>query len=145
MEDRTIAGALAGTAASIVQEGYAQIIKAVEVTDRSFGDFAFCLVTSNKADEIMEIFVGVLSNIAVGMFLGIIFALLLKIISPKYLLLKGFFYGYILWMLLSGFGAICRLSEFDMKPSHSLVALVGSVIWGVANAYFLKLIHHRTA
>lgn len=146
MEDRAVAGALAGFASSILQEGYAQVIKAVEVTDRSYGDFAFCLVTSNQADEIPEMVVGILSNIAIGILMGVIFAFLLKIITSKHLFLKGFFYGYVLWMLLLGFGSVFRLPEFtDMKPVHSLVALGGSIIWGAANAYFFKLFYRRNA
>lgn len=146
MEDRAVSGAVAGIIGSIVHEIYGQVMKLIGLTEYSYGDFAFCLVTARESERVMDMVVGILANIAVGILFGVIFAFFLKVITKKYLLLKGFFYGWVLWMLLAGFGSVHRLPEFaGMTTADALVALGGSIIWGVVTAYTLKIMDIRSS
>lgn len=145
MEDRVVAGGLAGLIASIVHEGYAMLMKALNYSDRCYGDLAFNLVTRTSNEGIASLLVGLFSNMAIGMFFGIIFAYVIKYSSSKYLLIKGFSYGWILWMFLSGFGASSGLPRFDsIPPNVSLVTLVGSILYGVVMAYLLGILEKKT-
>ncbi len=141
LKDEAVAGSLAGLCASIVQEIYAVIMKTTGLARYSYGDFAFGLVNSSKMEGAVQIFVGILANMAVGIFLGLIFVYLIKVISARYILLKGFFYGWVVWMLLTGFGSVFRLPAFmEVSAFESLITLGGSILWGVLNAYLLKKI-----
>lgn len=145
MEDRAVAGAISGLIASSIQELYALIIKAIGLIDNCYGGFAFCLVTSGKVEGALALTVGILSNMAIGMLWGIVFAFLIKWTNSKRLILKGLFYGWILWMLLEGFGTVSNLREFtNLAPLSSLILLVGSILWGVTNAFCLKVFSQKT-
>lgn len=145
VKDRLIAGGLAGIIGAAVQQAYGLTVKAIGITDRAFIDFAEVLVLSKKFVGPLAFFVGSISHLIVGLFLGVIFAYIIRLTSSNYLLFKGFGYGVVWWMLLMGFGTIFRLPVFSPIPPYAAVStLVGAAVFGLATAFSLGILEKRT-
>jgi hypothetical protein len=143
MKDRLVAGSLDGVIGAFIQELYAIILKTLEFSDRTFGDLAFILVSQKYQEEVL--LVKIIANAAIGLFFGAVFAYILMLTTSRYYLLKGIFYGVVLWLILSGFGVVFDLPKFkDTPPDIALVTLIGSIIYGVVTAYTLKLLDTKT-
>lgn len=143
MKDRLVAGSLAGACGALIQELYAIILKTLGFSDRTFGDLAFILISQKGREEILLI--EVIANAAIGLFFGTILAYIFMFTSSRYYLLKGIFYGVVLWLLLSGFGVVFDLPKFKgTPPDVSLIMLIGSIIYGTVTAYTLKLLATKT-
>lgn len=142
MKDRAIKGGLAGLIGSILCTVYEVISESLRITDRSFLDYTATLVSHKVYPGIQGFIVAFLAQGALGVILGVVFVYLTKIISPKYLLLKGLGYGFSLWFLLSGFGTIYNLPTIrDIPPTVSLFDLTNSLLYGLVTAYALKIIN----
>jgi len=108
-------------------------------------DYSEVLITNNVTPGILGFIVGFLSNIGVGIFYGILFAYIIRFTSNRYYLMKGIVYGFILWILLTGFGTIFNLDQFgNMTPDAALVTLVGALFYGIVTGYTMKTLEDKT-
>ncbi len=143
MKDRLVAGSVAGACGALVQELYAIILKTLGFSDRTYGDMALILVSQNMNEGVLLI--EIIANAAVGLFFGAVLAYILMLTTSRYYLLKGIFYGIVLWLILSGFGSIFDLPKFKgTPPDIALITLIGSIIYGIVTAYTLKLLESKT-
>lgn len=146
MGERALLGGISGIMASMVCALYEVIVEHLGVTDRGFLDFNTVLIAHKVYAGALGFTISLLAQAAVGVIFGTIFSYTLIFVSSKYYLLKGLGYGFILWLLLSGFGTIFKLPLFeDMPPMVSLVNLGDSLLYGSMNAYFfITLGRHNT-
>ena len=77
-------------------------------------------------------------------FLGIIggiFALILPLISTEHIYFKGASYGAAIWFALFSLPHLLKFSELKEVPLlTALVNVSASLAWGIALAFFLKLL-----
>ncbi len=145
VKDGLVAGGLAGIIGAALQQAYGLIAKAIVITDRAFIDFAEILVLSRIFTGPLAFIVSSIAHLIVGLFLGVIFAYVIKLTSSNYYLLKGLGYGIVWWMLLMGFGTIFRLPVFSpIPPAPALSTLVGAAIYGLTTAYTLGILDKKT-
>lgn len=143
--DRSTAGAIAGLVGAFIQEMSAIVFKYLGFTDRSFIDYASVMIMFHTAHSFMEHVVAWTAHFAVGIMLGLLFVQVFMITSTKYLLLKGIFYGFILWFVLLGLGTVFRLPEFTAIPWNvAMSTFVGSIIWSLSVAYTLRILEKTT-
>ncbi len=144
-EDRLVAGAVSGTVAILIQTTYALIIKYLGLTDRIYVDFAKVIIISESRQGISAFFIGLIAQLVIGGMFGVAFAFIEKFTSSRYYLVKGIFFGAILWFLLTGFGTMWRLPVFhEMPTSAAYSTLIGALIYGLALAYTMKLLEKHT-
>jgi len=143
-KDRLVAGGLAGAIGALVQNAYGQSAKALKLTDRAFIDYAEVLLAHKVFGGVLGFIVGTLAHLAVGVIMGVIFAYIIMLTSSRYLYIKGLGYGFVLWLLLSGFGSIFNLPQFTLIPPNvALATLVGALIYGIVNAFTLGYLEKR--
>ena len=144
-EDRLIAGAVAGTVAILIQTIYALTIKSLGLTDRIYIDFAKVIIISENRPGLSAFFIGLIAQLVIGGMFGVVFAFIEKFTSSRYYVLKGIFFGAILWFLLTGFGTMWRLPVFHEMPTNAAYStLIGALLYGIALAYTMKLLEKYT-
>lgn len=145
MKDRFIAGAGAGFIGAIIQQIYGFIVKSLGFTDYAFHDFGQAFIVSSPSSGFLSDLVGILSQLSNGLIVGIVFAYIISLTSSKYYIIKGLIYGTVLWHLFLGIGTMYKVPALGaVKAGSSLVILIGSMIYGIVTAYFLKIIDTKT-
>ncbi|MHB9095476.1 MAG: DUF6789 family protein [Eubacteriales bacterium] len=143
--DRSVAGAISGAIGAVVQQFYAVVIRYMGISDKHFGDFAGIIVMYKKYEGFVAHIIQWSAHLAVGMLFGIIFAQIFRYMSSRYWWLKGIVYGLILWFLLTGVGTLFKMPMWTIiSPRTALTLLIGSLIYGAATAYTLKVLDKRT-
>ena len=145
LSDRLVAGGVAGFIAIIISNIYGVFSKAMGFTDRIFIDFAKVLIMYKPYKGFLGFLVGEIAILTVGIFWGVAYAYIIKMTSSRFNLLKGWGYGAILWMLLSGFGTIFDLPMFkDIPPHDAFNNFIESSIYGLVTAYALSVLDRET-
>ena len=143
--DRLIAGAIAGISASVVQNIYGQVVKGLGITDRAFLDFAEVALLSRTYGGFFGIVAGIISHLAFGMLLGVLFVYLLQITSSNYLFLKGLGFGIGIWFFSLSLGTMFNFPTFtEVPPVAALVMLVGALLWGTVAVFTTKILERKT-
>lgn len=143
--DRSVAGAISGSVAALIQEIYGSLVKYVGISDKDFGDFAGVMIMSKNYQGIFAHIVQWIAHIGIGMLFGIIFAQIFKYTSSKYWWLKGLIYGLILWVLLTSIGTLYKMPVWIVtEPKTVLSILAGSLIYSFITAYILKILDKRS-
>ena len=146
MKDRMVAGGVAGLIGAAVQNIYSYVMVGLNLAQFTYSDFATSVLTNRVYSDSLGLVAGFVAYLSVGVILGILFAYLISATSNDYLYVKGLFYGFILWFLLTGFGTAFRLPAFlNLPPVSTLSILVGGLIFGVITAFVLKQLDHETA
>lgn len=146
-KDRLVAGMIAGSVGSIVTIIMGLIWKSLGLADRAFYDFSTTLFgKSTYADKGFPGFLmGVITQVAVCVIFGIIFAYIIKATSNRYLYIKGLGFGFIIWMLLSSFGTIYNIPLFaDIPLNVAYTTLTTALTYGFIMAWTLKIIDSKT-
>ena len=145
MNDRIVAGAIAGLIGGSIQVVYGYLAKALGLTDRSFVDFGKVFIMSLNINGILADFVGVFSLLSNGAVFGIIMAYIISLTSGKFIIVKGVIYGTVLWHLFLGLGTMFKMPLFGyIPPNSSLTTLIGSLLYGVAVCYVLRVIDAKS-
>jgi len=145
MKDRLVAGGVAGLIAIIISNIYGLTSKALGFTDRIFIDFAKVLIMFKPYKGSLGFIVGEIAILTIGVLWGVVYAYIIKITSSRYNILKGWGYGLLLWMLLSGFGTIFDLPLFKDIPPHAAINnIIESSIYGLVTAYALSVLDQET-
>lgn len=77
-------------------------------------------------------------------FLGIIFAYMIKYTSSHFYLLKGLVYGTFVWWMIKVACTLFRIPIITGMPTrHVGVYLIGALLFGFVVAYTLKLLDTR--
>jgi hypothetical protein len=145
MQDQVSAGAVSGMAAAVIQIVYGWIVKGLGLTDRSFTDFAKVFFMYRNYRGLAASIVGFITQMLIGVILGMIFAFLITATSKRFYYLKGLGFGAIFWLGFGVAGTIFNLPLFkDIHPIPALMTLLGALLFGLVNSYVLKLIAKKT-
>lgn len=145
MQDRLIAGAIAGSIGSFLQILYGLATKTIGLTDRTFTDFAKIFMMFKNYSGALAFITGFIVQILIGAILGIVFGYLIKITSNRYFFVKGLGLGAVFWLTFGVAGTVFELPLFkNIPPNAALVTLVGSLIYGWTTAYVLKYLETHT-
>lgn len=146
MNDRLVAGGIAGMVGAAVQNLYSYLVRWLNLTDYTYSDFATTVLTNRVYSDPIGIISGFMAYLSVGVILGVLFAYLVSSTASDFLYLKALFYGFVLWFILTGFGTIFGLPTFqNMSPISALSILFGGFIFSVVTAFTIKILDKRTA
>ena len=144
IQDRLVAGFLAGVAGGIVMNTYVQIAWFLNVTQVRYLDWAAVLLYGHRPHGVGDaIFAQIVQIVFTGI-LGILFAYLIPLITSRYYLFRGFIFGLSVWFLIYSFTLLYDLQ--GIVPLELLTAAVdffGAGIYGLVVAAFLHLIDKR--
>ena len=146
-KDRLVSGAIAGFVGSMVTIITGLTFKSLGWADRAMFDFSTTLFgKSTYADKgFFGFLMGVITQVAVCIIFGVVFAYIIKVTSNRFLYIKGLGYGFILWMLLSSFGTIYNVPLFaDIPLNVAYTTLFTSLAYGFFAAWTLKIIDSKT-
>lgn len=146
-KDRLVAGTVAGFVGSLQTVITGTIFKSLGWADRAFFDFSTTLYgKTTYADEgFFGFLMGVITQVAICVIFGVIFAYIIKATSSRYLYIKGIGYGFVLWMLLSSFGTIYNVPLFsDIPLNVAYTTLFTASLFGLVVAWTLKIIDNKT-
>lgn len=145
MEDRLVAGGIAGMLGAAVQNIYSFAVKGLNLAEYTYSDFATTVLTNRVYSDPVGLLAGFIAYLAVGVILGVLFAYLIASTTSDYLYIKGLFYGLAMWFILTGFGTIFSLATFvGLPPIGALLILVGGLLFGVVTAHIIKILDRKT-
>lgn len=100
MEDRfmngLISGIIAGILALLVDLFFIDILK---FGNLRFWDFSSILLFGHKPQSFWQTLFGIFGHIGFAAMGGVIFVFLIRLISSKYLYIKGIFFGLAIWFV----------------------------------------------
>lgn len=132
LNDRLTRGLLAGMVAGFPSLAWGLFSKHVlHFTTLLYSDFAAILTYGKKAETISgQLF----SQLVVFMFWGlggIVFAYLVRYVTSKNLILKGFLWGAMVWFLSYVITVLYKVPGILIIPLKTAVSqLIGGLIWG---------------
>jgi len=140
-KDRLIVGGIAGSFGAVSNVILGVIFKSLGWSDRAFFDYSTSLFGKTIYQGILGFLMGVITEVAVCIIYGVIFAYVIKLTSSRYLYLKGLLYGFVLWMLLSSLGTMYNIPLFsDIPLDAAYTTLFTAIVYGFVVAWVLKTI-----
>ena len=144
MKDRFTRGFLAGIIAGIVTNVVDYTASMIELTNTRYVDIAARLVYGRASDNLVELLFAFGGQLIFSSFLGVAFAYLIVHIKSMNYLLKGWFYGVVVWFFI--FAAIVLYKVPDVSVTHFPTTFVNAIlgsIFGLTLSYVLALFDKR--
>ncbi len=137
MRDHTIQGFVAGLIGSMVEMFFTlTMYYGFGLPKYRFMDFAGAINFNQIPDSLL---VAVIAESIVYVFcgfLGVVFVMMLKVLSSQNIILKGASFGILYWFLINAFVTAFRIE--GLYPTNfvtSTVHLIGGLIYGATTAY----------
>ena len=141
IDDRMTRGIITGAVAAVVQNVYIFGAHMAGFTKVDYEDYAEMVFFSKLLPGFFPSFLGLIGHLVWDIFLGIIFAYIIKYSSSRFYVLKGMVFGAFVWWLVKVSCTLFRLPGLS-TPSYRQVGvfLIGALLFGVVTAYTLKLL-----
>ena len=137
MQDRTIQGFVAGLIGSMAEMFFTlTMYYGFGLTKYRFMDFAGVISFNQIPDSFLVAVIAELIVYVFCGFLGIVFVMMLKVLSGQNIIFKGALFGGLYWFLINIFVTAFRIE--GLYPTNfvtSTVHLVGGLIYGATTAY----------
>jgi hypothetical protein len=140
--DRNIKGLIAGITGGIIMGIWSFFsYHILSFAKLRYADWASLLIFGEKPSNIYMLILATIAHIMWSGFLGVIFAFLIPIISSRYYLIKGAFYGFmtsfLIYTIPSLFG-MPRLSKISLETA--VTDILGGLIWGITTILVLRIL-----
>lgn len=137
--DITLAGVISGMAGSTVCLVLGLILRWLGLTNRTFDNLAQVFVLSKECPGVLAFFMGSVVHLGIGGALGVIFAYFIKATARKHMIIKGIFFGAMVFISFIGLGNYYRMALFtNMPPLASFLLWVASMIYGLTMSFTLS-------
>ena len=146
LKDRLTRGLLAGFIAGIITKVYDLLTFYFGISTLRWFDFAGVMIYGKKPVTLEEQVFATLGVWSFHALLGIIFIFLIqRLISSGNLLLKGWFYGVMVWFLIYAISHLYKVSALASIPlMTSLSNFIGASIWGLLMALAVKWLDNKS-
>ena len=143
--DRTMRGLYAGMLAAIPMNIWSLFsFYIMGLTDFRLLDWGSFLIFGNPPQNAVELIGGQVAQILWCGFLGILFSLIIPIITAGSLLIKGIFYGFITGFFIYVIPILLRTPILGNPTTGRVVSqALSAVIWGGSLAYALIFLNNR--
>ena len=137
MKDRfmngLIAGGIAGIFALLIDLFFIDILKFGEL---KFWDFSSILLFGHKPQSFWQTTFGIIGHIGFAAMGGVIFVYLIRLISSKYIYIKGVFFGLTIWFAAYTTTYMLKVPHLkDISFETSVADYFSSVIYGLTLTY----------
>lgn len=147
MKDRfmngLIAGIIAGIFALIIDLFFVDVLKFGKLR---FWDFSSILLFGNKPQSFWQTLLGILGHIGFSGIGGVIYAYLIRLITSKYLYIKGIVFGLSIWFSAYTTTYMLKVPYLkDISFETSVADYISSLFYGLILTYVLvKLVNKTT-
>lgn len=144
LQDRLVAGFIAGAAGGIVMNIYIQLAWFFNLTQVRYVDWASVLLYGHRPHGVGDaVFAQIVQVIFAGI-LGILFAYLILAISSRHYLLRGAIFGFAAFFLIYGATLLFELHEvIPLELPTVAVDFAGAGIFGLVLAETLHLLDKK--
>jgi uncharacterized membrane protein (Fun14 family) len=137
--DTTLAGIISGIAGSTVCLVLGLIFRWTGLTDRTFDNLAQVFILTKEHTDALAFFMGSVVHLGIGGALGVIFAYFINATARKYIIIKGVFFGAMVFISFVGLGNYYRMALFTNMPSlASFLLWIASMIYGLTMSCTLR-------
>lgn len=141
LQDRLVAGFLAGVAGGVAMNVYVQIAWFLNATQVRYLDWASVLLYGHRPHGVGDAVFAQIVQIVFAGILGILFAYLIPLITSRYYLFRGFIFGLSVWFLIYSFTLLYGLHVIvPLEVLTAAVDFVGAGIYGLVLAASLHLL-----
>ena len=139
MKDRFVNGLLTGVIAGIVINLLSFAAYYLHWSTMRYLDWAGIMIFGRKPVTLSEELFAQLVQLAFSAFIGVVFAYLYFEVTSRYYLLKGVFFGVILWFFMYAAGIALKLPHLTVIPfKTSFSNFVGATVFGLVAAETLR-------
>lgn len=139
MKDRVLTGFIAGILAAIGTDIANWVLFSLNLTEVRFLDWASAVFLGYIPATPAEVMVTQLTQIVWDGLLGVLFAMLLPVIKPDYLIYKGMMFAFALFFVFRAITVIYDVTPLNnISLSSFLSNIVCSIIWGLLVALVIK-------
>jgi hypothetical protein len=86
----------------------------------------------------------VITDLALCILWGIVFAYVIKVTSSNYYYIKGIGFGFVIWMVLTSLGTLFNVPLFTETPLNvAYTTLFTALVFGLVVAWVLKFLNKR--
>ncbi len=137
--DTTLAGIISGMAGSTCCLVLGLIFRWMGLTDRTFDNLAQVFILTKENTGALAFFMGSVVHLGIGGALGVIFAYFIRTTARKYIIIKGVFFGAMVFISFVGLGNYYRMALFtNMPPLASFLLWIASMIYGLTMSFTLS-------
>jgi hypothetical protein len=141
MHDRFTRGFTAGVLGGLLSSAWNLSSFYLNFSNLRYLDFAAIMTYGRKTRTLWETIFSFFSTIFVYGLLGIIFIYLVTFITSENLLFKGFLFGVTSWFIFYSITLLFKIPELSrISFLTTLANFIGAVIYGIAMAFFLKVL-----
>jgi hypothetical protein len=143
--DTTIAGIISGVLGSTSCLILGLVFRWAGITDRTFDNLAQVFILSKEYFSVLGFIMGSVVHLGIGGALGVIFAHFITATSQKCIIIKGIFFGAMVFISFIGLGNYYRMPLFtNMLPLQSFLLWIASMIYGLTMSFILRKLPLRT-
>jgi hypothetical protein len=144
LNDRLTQGFLAGVAGWLPQIVFTVIMFKLHFTKLRFSDFAAVLTFNHKPQGFLEVLFAEIVVIVFLGILGIIFSMLLKVISSENIFFKGWLYGTFMWFAIYSTMTMYKLEHiYPVDTNSALFSLITASIWSIVMTWVLLFLNRK--
>lgn len=136
--DRFTQGAIAGFIGTIPLELWFSVSRRIGINDSDFIDCAKTLLFDQPYSGFLQKIIATGVNFGIGISFGIFFSYLMLIITDRFYLLKGIWFGLAVALFHNVIGTALSLPHFRLPPVQALNNLMSSVVFGYITALVWK-------
>lgn len=145
IEDRYMRGFIAGGLAGFITflwNLFAYHI--LYITTLRWPDFASAIIFRRKSDTAWEFIFSTVVMLVFSAFVGTIFSLIIPNIKSKFLWIKCWVYGIMIWLLIFAVTIMFKIPSLTEIPSKTGMAhFLSATIWGILLGVFLNYMDFR--
>lgn len=131
-----IAGLVGGTATAIVG-----LIAYLFKSTLSFVDISGIIVFGRIPNSFIEYIVALFIQLGFSAFFGIAFAYLIPVLSWKNYLVKGWFYGMVIWFVIYGVMSLFQIKGLTNVPVQTVISnIIGASFFGITMTMTYKVL-----
>ena len=136
LKDKLIFGSFIGLVAGLLKDLLTLIFYQLKILDGLFCHFAGGMFFRFSALDLTSpewplLVIGYLGDLTLSGILGVIFVYLVKTTGPRYIILKGIFYGAAVWFAIFGGVLALGISKVQEKqPVHTLIMFFVHLLFG---------------
>lgn len=147
MKDRFVNGLVAGIVAGFVQIAVSAFLYFIlHFGHLKLGDFAGIMIFGRKPANLMEYQMAFIAHLGYAGSVGIIFSLLLRYISRKYLWVKGLYFGLAMWFFVYTITLLFKVPGLTENTLESAMNnAITSGVYGLALAWAINKLENREA
>lgn len=144
MHDRFLRGFVSGVIGGIIMNLASLVFYLSRLTNLPFWEWAAIIVLGKQPANTYDLILTLASHLFFTGILGIIFAYLLLLFNPAFLLFKGVVYALTIWFFIYGLTLLFKVKgTVPINYSTALCNITGAILYGLTLSTLLLFFERR--